>query len=298
MEWLTVRQTAEKWNISERSVRNYCQEGRVPGAVLEQGAWQIPAEALQPSRKKRQRKENETLLTRLQEEKASGLKNGIYHRLQIEMTYNSNHIEGSQLSPEQTRFIYETHTLNTEQIAVPVDDIIETVNHFRCIDLAIDQAKKPVTQRLIKQLHLLLKSGTTNSTKNWFAVGNYKKLPNEVGGRPTTEPNRVPEKVKDLLSRYEALPNPTFRQLVEYHVRFEQIHPFQDGNGRIGRLLLLKECLRHNLVPFIITEDLKLYYYRGLAEWDKEPGYLLDTCLAAQDRFKKLLEYFGIVYKE
>ena len=296
MEWLTVREIAGKWNMSERSVRNYCREGRVPGAVLAHGTWQMPADALPPRRKKRRRKEKETLLTRLQEEKAASLKNGIYHRLQIEMTYNSNHIEGSQLSQEQTRFIYETHTLNTEQMTVPVDDIIETVNHFRCIDFVIDQANKPITQRFIKQLHLLLKSGTTDSRKEWFAVGEYKKLPNEVGGMPTTDPTQVAEQVKDLLSRYKALPAPTFRQLVESHVRFERIHPFQDGNGRIGRLLLLKECLRLNLVPFLITEDLKLYYYRGLAQWDKEPGYLLDTCLTAQDRFKKVLAYFKIPY--
>lgn len=294
MEWLTVQQTAEKWGLSERSVRNYCQRGRVPGAVLEQGIWQIPLNAVPPQRKKRQRKVRETLLSRLRQEKQAQIKNGIYHRLQIEMTYNSNHMEGSRLTHDQTRFIYETHILQPDTEAVNVDDIIETVNHFRCIDLIIDCAHKPLTQHLIKQLHLLLKSGTTDSTKSWFAVGSYKKLPNEIGGRATTDPSQVAAEMQDLLQWYEGLAEPTFRQLIAFHVRFERIHPFQDGNGRIGRLLLLKECLRYNIVPFIISEDLKLYYYRGLAEWDKEPGYLLDTCLTAQDRFKKVEAYFQV----
>lgn len=296
MEWMDAEQAAEKWGISVRSVRNYCREGRISGARMEKGHWLLPEAAAKPPRKKRREKKMSGLLSRLREEKAAGIQGGIYHRIQIDLTYNSNHIEGSRLTHDQTRYIYETHTIEPETNAVKVDDIVETVNHFHCIDVIIDTAEKPVTQGLVKELHRILKTGTTDACKKWFAVGAYKKLPNEVGGMATAKPEEVAEKIGDLLKRYNRLQSPTLDELLQFHYEFERIHPFQDGNGRVGRLLLFKECLHWKIVPFIITEDLKFYYYRGLKEWQKEPGYLRDTCLLAQDRFKAVLDYFKISY--
>ena len=221
---------------------------------------------------------------------------GIYHKVQIDLTYNSNHMEGSRLTHDQTRYIFETNTIGVTDAAVNVDDVIETANHFRCIDLVIDQAGAALTEKLIKELHFTLKTGTSDSRKDWFAVGEYKRLPNEVGGNDTTLPENVAGEMRRLLADYNALPVKTFEDIVAFHVAFERIHPFQDGNGRVGRLILFKECLKHGIVPFIIEDDLKYFYYRGLAQWDQEKGYLMDTCLTAQDRFKVYLDYFRIPY--
>jgi hypothetical protein len=293
---ISVKEAADKWGITERVVRQYCADGRIPGAFITGKTWHIPEEAEKPARKARGKAIPRDLLGRLLLEKKERISGGIYHKIQIELTYNSNHMEGSRLTEEQTRHIFETNTVGAPDGSVNVDDILETVNHFRCIDLIIDQAKRPLTETMIKQLHLLLKSGTADSRKNWFAVGAYKRLPNEVGGRETSAPEDVPAKMKELLSAYEKLETVTFDDLLDFHYRFESIHPFQDGNGRVGRLILFKECLRNGIVPFIIEDDMKLYYYRGLSEWINDRAYLRDTCLAAQDRFKTYLDYFGIKY--
>ncbi len=295
MNYTTVAEIAKKWGVSERAVRNYCAEGRVGGAILEGKTWKIPDNADKPVRKKRNDAVN-TLLDVLKEEKKAKLRGGIYHRVQVDLTYNSNHIEGSRLTHDQTRYIYETNTIGIVDEAVRVDDIIETTNHFRCIDFIIDKANANLSETLIKQLHYLLKSGTSDSRKDWFAVGEYKKLPNEVGGMDTTMPEDVAEEIKSLLTWYNSLENVTLEDIIEFHVRFEKIHPFQDGNGRVGRLIMFKECLKNNIVPFIIDENHKLFYYRGLKEWTRERGYLVDTCLSAQDNFKLRLDYYRIKY--
>ena len=295
MNYTTVAEIAKKWGVSERAVRNYCAEGRVAGAILEGKTWKIPDNAEKPVRKKRNDAVN-TLLDVLKEEKKAKLRGGIYHKVQVDLTYNSNHIEGSRLTHDQTRYIYETNTIGIVDEAVRVDDIIETTNHFRCIDFIIDKANANLSETLIKQLHYLLKSGTSDSRKDWFAVGEYKKLPNEVGGMDTTMPEDVAREIKSLLSWYNAIENITLEDIIDFHVRFEKIHPFQDGNGRVGRLIMFKECLKNNIVPFIIDENHKLFYYRGLKEWTRERGYLVDTCLSAQDNFKLRLDYYRIKY--
>ena len=239
---------------------------------------------------------NKLLLDILQEEKTSGYAGGIYHKTQIELTYNSNHIEGSSLTHEQTRYIFETNTIGVEYGSLNVDDVIETANHFRIVSLIIDNAKSTLTEEFIKELHLLLKNGTSDSRKDWFAVGDYKKLPNEVGGMNTTLPEEVPKKMKELLDEYDAKEEKSLDDILDFHVKFEKIHPFQDGNGRVGRLIMFKECLKYNIIPFIIEDDLKMFYYRGLAEWETEKGYLRDICLTAQDRYKTYLDYFRIGY--
>ena len=296
MNFLSVSEIAKLWNLSERSVRNYCAEGRIPGAYLVGKTWMIPSDAVKPDRKARISNNKKTLLDILKLEKESKLKGGIYHKVQIELTYNSNHIEGSRLTHDQTRYIYETNTIGLTDEVINVDDIVETANHFRCIDLIIDKANLNITENLIKQLHFILKNGTTDSRKNWFVVGDYKKLPNEVGGRVTTSPEKVEDEVKSLIEWYNNIKNKALNDIIEFHYRFECIHPFQDGNGRVGRLLMFKECLKYNIVPFIIDEKLKMFYYRGLKEWEQEKGYLIDTCLAAQDQFKAYLDYFRIEY--
>ncbi len=294
MNFLSVAEVAKLWSMSERSVRNYCAEGRIPGAILVGKTWMIPSDAAKPNRKARTSNSKKTLLYILKLEKESKLKGGIYHKVQIELTYNSNHIEGSCLTHDQTRYIYETNTIGLTNEVINVDDIVETANHFRCIDLIIDKANLNITENLIKQLHFILKNGTTDSRKNWFVVGDYKKLPNEVGGRVTTSPEKVEDEVKYLIEWYNNIKNKTLKDIIEFHYRFECIHPFQDGNGRVGRLLMFKECLKYNIVPFIIDDKLKTFYYRGLKEWKQEKGYLVDTCLAAQDQFKVYLDYFRI----
>ena len=296
MGYLSVKEIAEKWHITERVVRQYCADGRVSGAFLTGKTWNIPDDAEKPVRKSRQRTVPASLLERLRLEKADHLSGGIYHKVQIELTYNSNHIEGSSLTHDQTRYIFETNTINAPDGSIKVDDLLETVNHFRCIDLVIDHANHALTEAFIKQLHGILKSGTADSRKAWFAVGDYKRLANEVGGMETTPPEEVARAMKAYLADYKALKNPGFDDLLDFHYRFESIHPFQDGNGRIGRLILFKECLHHHIVPFIIEDDMKLFYYRGLQKWKTERGYLRDTCLTAQDRFKAYLDYYKVNY--
>lgn len=295
MKYLSVFEIAKKWNISERSVRNYCSNGRVEGAFLNGKTWNIPEDSKKPERIKKKIKQN-TLLHVLQEEKASKYSGGIYHKTQIDLTYNSNHIEGSRLTHDQTRYIFETNTIGIENEVINVDDIIETTNHFRCIDLIIDKAKIELSERFIKELHFILKNGTSDSRKDWFAVGDYKKLPNEVGNMKTPLPEEVDHLMKELLLEYNIKQKKTFEDILDFHVQFERIHPFQDGNGRIGRLIMFKECLKYNIVPFIIEDNLKMYYYRGLKEWNNEKGYLIDTCLTAQDKYKAYLDYFRIKY--
>ena len=297
MKYFSVAEAAKQWNISERSVRNYCAHGRIPNALLKGKTWYLTENAQKPERVNKNSALLRTLLGVLQAEKASRLSGGIYHKVQIDFTYNSNHMEGSRLTHDQTRYIFETNTIGVQETTLNVDDIVETANHFRCIDLIIDRAGSIINEALIKQLHAMLKNGTSDSRKDWFVVGDYKKLPNEVGGKVTALPKEVPAKMKELVAAYNAKKERTFDELLDFHYRFECLHPFQDGNGRIGRLLLFKECLRYNIVPFIIDEESKLFYYRGLKEWQNERGFLRDTCLAAQDKFKTYLDYFQISYK-
>ena len=298
MYYLSVSQVAKKWNMSERGVRKYCAENKIPGAFLTGKTWNIPENAQKPQRINKKSSEPKSLLERLREEKKTSLKGGIYHKIQIELTYNSNHIEGSKLTHDQTRYIFETNTIGIENDSLNVDDIIETANHFKCIDMIIDNATYKLTEKFIKELHFTLKSGTSDSRKEWFNVGEYKKLPNEVGGKETVNPEDVSREIKELLKIYNEKNEHSLEEIIEFHYRFESIHPFQDGNGRVGRLLMFKECLKNNIVPFIIDDSLKMFYYRGLSEWSNEKGYLTDTCLSAQDRFKKYLDYFKVPYVE
>lgn len=295
MDYISAKEYAHSHGISERTVRNYCARGRLPGAVLVGKTWSIPTDVRLPERINA-RTVVSPLLTALREQKAARINGGIYHRTQIDLTYNSNHIEGNRLSKEQTRYIFETNTIGVTDVAVRVDDIIETTNHFRCIDFIIDRATEPLTESMIKQIHHILKSGTSDAQKDRFAVGEYKRLPNEVGGVETTEPEAVGVAVRDLLGEYRSKESITMEDILDFHQRFESIHPFQDGNGRVGRLIMFKECLRCRIVPFIITDELKMFYYRGLSQWPQTPGYLLDTCLTAQDQYKTFLDYFRIKY--
>lgn len=297
IEYISVEEVSKLWELSIRSVRNYCAQGRVSGALLEGKTWKIPSNAEKPGRKTRHIETENNLLAFLKREKESSLKGGIYHKIQIDLTYNSNHIEGSRLSHDQTRFIFETKTLGITDDAVKVDDIVETVNHFRCIDLAIEGANTKLSESFIKQLHYILKTGTTDAMKSWFKVGDYKMIENEVGGSETVRPEDVATEMKALLADYNSKSEITFDDILDFHVRFESIHPFQDGNGRVGRLIMFKECLKHNIVPFIITEELKMFYNRGIKEWKNERGYLRDTCLTGQDAMKVSLDYFGIKYE-
>ena len=296
MRYLSVTEIAQKWNVSERSVRNYCAQGRVPGAFLTGKTWNIPENAEKPERSNKKKEQPVTLLDILQEQKASKYSGGIYHKTQIDLTYNSNHIEGSRLTHDQTRYIFETNTIGVENEVLNVDDVIETANHFRCIDIIIDNAKAVLTEKFIKELQLILKNGTSDSRKEWFVVGDYKKLPNEVGGMDTALPEEVADKMRALLIEYNVKDEKSLEDILDFHVKFERIHPFQDGNGRVGRLIMFKECLKYNIVPFIIEDNLKLYYYRGLKEWNNEKGFLTDTCLATQDKYKAYLDYFRIKY--
>ncbi|MBO4379864.1 MAG: Fic family protein [Muribaculaceae bacterium] len=297
MDYISVKQFAEKYGISERTARNYCATGKIDGVLLVGKTWNIPAEALLPNRKRKKRKPSPLLLA-LREQKASKQKGSIYHRTQIDLTYNSNHIEGSRLTHDQTRYIFETNTIGENNTAINVDDIVETVNHFKCIDYIIDHAEENLTESFVKHLHFLLKFNTSDSRKEWFAVGDYKHLPNEVGGHATCPPENVGREMKLLLKVYNAIKEPSLDDILDFHVRFESIHPFQDGNGRVGRLLMFKQCLSSGLVPFIITDDLKMFYYRGLNEWERIKGYLTDTVLSAQDTYKALLDYFKIKYRK
>lgn len=293
MDYITVSQFADEHGISERTVRNWCAAGKIKGAFLSGKTWNLPADTSVPRKGKRTLS---PLLKRLIQEKEGKISGGIYHRTQIDLTYNSNHMEGSRLTHEQTRYIFETNTIGITDETVNVDDILETTNHFRCIDLIIDKAQDKLSESLIKELHRILKSGTSDSRKSWFNVGDYKQLPNEVGGETTCPPQDVHARMKSLLSAYNAIQDKTLRDILDFHHEFESIHPFQDGNGRVGRLIMFKECLAYGIVPFIITDELKLFYYRGLREWGHIDGYLTDTCLTAQDNYRLLLDYFKIRY--
>ena len=293
MELISVSEYARQYDIPERTVRNWCASGKMHGAVLVGKTWSIPADAPLPRKGK---PKASPLLKRLREEKEGRISGGIYHRTQIDLTYNSNHIEGSRLTHEQTRYIFETNTIGINDVSINVDDIVETSNHFRCIDLIIDRAEEKLSEPFITEIHAILKVGTSDSSKSWFNVGDYKRLPNEVGGNATCPPEEVSTRMKALLSAYNAKPDKALEDIIDFHQKFEAIHPFQDGNGRVGRLVMFKECLANGIVPFIITEELKQFYYRGLKEWGYVNGYLTDTCLTAQDNYKALLDYFRIRY--
>lgn len=296
-KFITVKEASTKWNISERSVRDYCVKGRISGATFNGGCWLIPDDAKKPTRLNEKNNKN-YLLERLREEKKHQISGGIYHKLQIDLTYNSNHIEGSELTHDQTRYIFETRTIGLESAntSVKVDDVVETINHFSAIDRVIDFANYELSEPFIKELHKILKTGTSDSRLSWFAVGDYKKRANEVGGMATTSPQLVANEMKKLVNDYNKNENHSFEEIVEFHVQFERIHPFQDGNGRVGRLIILKECLKNNIVPFVILDSKKMFYYRGLKNWSQERGWLMDTCLDGQDIVKSYLDYFGIVY--
>ena len=294
-KYISVAMFADKYGVAERTVRNYCAKGKIEGAYLMGKTWNIPADAVLPVKHKHKERVM-PLLEVLREQKQMRIKGSIYHRTQIDLTYNSNHIEGSRLTHDQTRYIFETNTIGVTDDGVKVDDIIETVNHFRCIDFIIEHAMEKISEGFIKKLHFILKSGTTDSNKDWFAVGDYKRLPNEVGGIETSLPECVANDIKQLIKEYNVKKQKTFDDLLDFHHHFEQIHPFQDGNGRVGRLILFKECLANNIVPFIITDELKMFYYRGLQNWPNIKGFLRDTCLTAQDQYKLLLDYYRIKF--
>ena len=295
MKYLSVREIAKLWNMSERSVRNYCAGGKIPDAFLTGKTWNIPEDAVKPDRKNKHIDKPKTLLDILKNEMKNKVKGGIYHKVQIDLTYNSNHIEGSKLTHDQTRYIYETNSIGIEEEAVNVNDILETVNHFRCIDLIIDRANSELSENFIKKLHFILKIGTKSNNNERFAIGEYKKYPNIVGNMETTKPEYVSKEMKKLLEIYNSGRTKDLTDILGFHHKFESIHPFQDGNGRVGRLIMFKECLKNNIVPFIIDDEIKFFYYRGLKEWEKEKGFLIDTCLSAQDKFKAYLDYFKIM---
>lgn len=291
MRLVPEEEYAANHSLTVQTVRDYCAEGKLPGAVQEGEMWRIPADAPLPDEVK-----HSPLLLALREQMESKMRGSIYHRTQIDLTYNSNHIEGSRLSKEQTRYIYETNTIGVTDETLSVDDIIETTNHFRCIDFIIEHAEEPLTEEMIKRLHAILKAGTSDADRPWFAVGEYKRLPNEVRGKETAAPEDVPAAMRVLLQEYTGKRQVSLEEILDFHYRMEMIHPFQDGNGRVGRLIIFKECLAHHIVPFIITEELKMYYYQGLDRWEEGRGYLLDTCLTAQDRYRTILDYFRITY--
>ena len=284
---LTKTALAQELGISSRTIAKIGRGEKIADHVLEKIAAFLGCKSEELCRSV----SDNALLQTLRDEKSIRMPGGLYHELQVRMTYNSNHIEGSKLSEEQTRLIFETSTIDAGE-GIPVDDIIETVNHFRAVDYVIDHAEEPLTEDIIKELHRILKQSTKDSALSWFAVGNYKKRANMVGGRETARPEDVPEKMRALLSGYEALDEVSIDSIIEFHYNFERIHPFQDGNGRVGRLIAFKECLRYGIVPFIIEDSKKAFYYRGLSEWETERGYLTDTCFDGQDTFKKLTAMF------
>lgn len=292
MDFISVKEWAESHGVAERTARNYCAQGRIAGACLMGKTWCVPSDAELPRRRKSERVS--PLLKALREQMRGNVRGGIYHRVQVDMTYNSNHIEGSRLTHDQTRYIFETNTIGITEGGVNVDDIIETTNHFRAIDYIIEKADGKLTEDFIKGIHRLLKSGTSDERREWFRVGEYKSLPNEVGGLDTVAPEDVHRAMKTLLQEYNGKRKPSIEDIVDFHHRFESIHPFQDGNGRVGRLIMFRECLRWGYVPFIITEELKMFYYNGLRNWPNVKGYLMDTCLAAQDSFGLVLDKFRI----
>ena len=297
VDYLSTSEAAELWGVSERSVRNYCALGRVPGAIRAGRSWLVPADMQKPPRENGREPQESALLKRLREERDAHVKGGIYHKLQVEFTYSSNHMEGSRLTLDQTRLIFDTATVRADGEVLRIDDVFEAANHFRCIDYCLEVAREPLSESVIKEFHRLLKQSTSDAALDWFAVGEYKRVPNEVGGHGTTAPQDVSQAMKSLLRRYDPRARHELRDLLAFHVDFERIHPFQDGNGRVGRLVLLKESLREGMVPPIITADMHWYYNRGIVQWGHEDGYLTDTILAAQDRVVSWLDYFGIPYQ-
>ena len=284
---------AKAWEISERSVRNYCALGRIDNAYLDGKTWYIPINAEKPERTNKSSNKKNHLLDRLIKEKKSKINGGIYYKIQIDLTYNSNHIEGSKLTHEETRYIFETNTIPPKSdIPTRVDDIVETINHFKLLDYMLKVSDKKLTESMIKEFHKVLKTSTSDSAKVWFRVGDYKILENQIGEEKTVLPNKVPQEMKKLLETYNSKKNITIEDIIDFHAKFEAIHPFQDGNGRVGRIIMFKECLKHNIIPFIILDSDKYFYYRGLKEYKKEKGYLIDTCLNAQDQYKAAMEYF------
>ncbi len=292
MNWLTVTDVAKKWNISERSVRNYCAQGRISGVMLVGKTWLIPENAQKPRHIQAVKTPN-SILDRLQSEMRQQISGGLYHKTQIELTYNSNHIEGSQLTHDQTRYMFETRTIDSKEAPARILDIIETVNHFACVNYVIEHARVRLTQSLIKQLHAMLKQGTDDGTRH-VVIGRYKVTANEVGNIEASLPKDVSKDMSALLKRYNELNTVTLDDILDFHWHFETIHPFQDGNGRVGRLIMFKECLHHHIVPFIIDDAMKIYYYRGLENWPNERVFLRDTCLAAQDKYAAWMQYFGV----
>lgn len=286
---LTKTALASELGISSRTVAKIGRGEKIADHVLDRIAWFFGCSASDLC----QAVSDNALLQILRDEKSFRMPGGLYHELQVRMTYNSNHMEGSKLSERQTRLIFETNTVDVGE-GIPVDDIIETVNHFRAVDYVIDMAEEPLTEEIVKELHRILKQGTKDSTLAWFAVGDYKKRPNMVGGHETAKPKEVSTRMKALLSEYADLDRVVINDIIRFHYEFERIHPFQDGNGRVGRLIALKECLHYDMIPFIIEDSKKMFYYRGLSEWEKEKGYLTDTCLDGQDTFRKLMSLFEI----
>ncbi len=297
MKFVNIEIIAKKWSISPRTVRYYCELRRIPNARLVGGVWFIPEDAVKPERSNSVSVGNNILYWLLQERKVK-LAGRIYEWIQVNLAYNSNKIEGSQLSQKQTQSLYTTNTLGPTSKNTNVDDIIETKNHFTCFDILLDTMSYPLDEKLIKRLHRVLKSNTSQAQKEWFNVGEYKEFPNQVGGKETTAPKLVPEAMNNLLSWYNSIKDKTLEEILEFHYRFECIHPFQDGNGRVGRLIMFRECLKNNIVPFIVFDKIKAQYYEGLSKWKTDKTKLIDVCLKCQEEFKKPLDYFEIQYKK
>ena len=293
MEYMSVAEAAQKWGLTPRNVQIHCEKGNIPSVTMQGKSWQIPVDAGRPMRKPRAKGMPRSILEALKSEKRGRISGGLYHRLQIDLTYNSNHIEGSRLTHEQTRWIFETQTIGNVGADVPVDDIVETANHFRAVDIIIESAGAALTEQYIKKLHAQLKGGTSDSRKAWFKVGEYKRLDNVVGEMETCPAKEVHGEMVKLLAWWKNAEK-TLENLLDLHVRFEQIHPFQDGNGRVGRLILLKECLKYGITPFVIAENFKQFYYLGLKDWRQgRRARLMDTCRTGQDVFILGLRQFG-----
>ena len=289
---ITKTDLTSEIGISSRTIAKIAKGEKLSRKTMQKIADYLGCEAGDLCREK----SDNAILQILRDEKEAKISGGLYHELQVRMTYNSNHIEGSKLTEDQTRLIFETNTIDVGD-GVPVDDILETVHHFRAIDYVIDTAEEELSEEIIKHLHYILKHDTKDSTLSWFAVGDYKRRANMVGGRETAKPKDVPKRMKDLLGDYNARDTVTVNDVIALHAEFEYIHPFQDGNGRVGRLVALKECLRHNIIPFIIEDSKKNFYYRGLSEWRSEKGWLTDTCLDGQDTFIRLLDMLDIPHE-
>lgn len=294
MKYLSVNEIAKQWKISERSVRNYCANGRVPGAFLKGKTWNIPADAIKPDRINKKREGNNTLKDILKSEKRKNYSGGIYHKTQFELTYHSNRLEGNPLTYDQIMYILDTNTIEVTNVALNVDDVVETMNHFRCVDMIIEHVNATLSETFIKSLHTLLKSGSSDSRKDWFEIGDYKKAQNKNGEILTVLPEDVPLEMKKLILEYNMIESKTLDDILEFHVRFERIHPFQDGNGRIGRLIIFKECLKYKIIPFIVESNQKSNYYKGMNEWDRNKDYLKKICMMDQDKYKSYLDYFRI----